>query len=116
MNLGIICNIKNKKPECVIAHDYQNEDIGYVTYNNKLSESINVILNNDIYSQVIFNDNINYSICDKKNSYYVNVLNDYLPYPYRVLWVKKVIGNIEDILEQSYQILEMEENKNEKIN
>lgn len=116
MNLGVICDINNEKPECVIVHNYENGDIGYSTYNDKLSVSVNTILNNDIYSQTILNNNMDYSICTKNSPYYISVLNNYLPFPYKLLWIKKINGNIEDVLEQAYEILEMEENNNEEIN
>jgi hypothetical protein len=110
MNLGVICDITNNKPECVIAHNYKVGDIGYSTYNDKLSKLLNIILDNNIYSENILNNIIHYNNCDKNNPFYINNLNDYLPYPYKILWIKKVDGDINNILEEAYDILEMEDN------
>jgi hypothetical protein len=113
MNLGVICNIKNNIPECVIVHDYETGDIGYSTYNNKLSKLLNIILDNKIYSENLLNNIINYNDCDKNNPFYISNLNNYLPYPYKILWIKKISGNINEILEEAYDILKLEDSNEE---
>jgi hypothetical protein len=113
MNLGVICNIKNNIPECVIVHDYKIGDIGYSTYNDKLAKLLNIILDNEIYSENILNNNIYYNDCDKNNPFYINNLNNYLPYPYKILWIKKINGDINEILEEAYDILKLEDSNEE---
>jgi len=111
MNLGVICNIKTDIPECVIVHDYENGDIGYSTYNDDFSKLLNAILKKQIFSENILNNVIHYNECNKTNSFYISVVNDYLPHPYKVMWIKNIAGNIEDILEQAYDILDSKEDK-----
>lgn len=106
MNLGVIFDIRENKPECVIIHDYENGNIGYSTYNEKLSNLIEIILNNDIYMQSKIKNKIICKLCDKDNPYYINTLNQYLPFEYKILWLKKINGNIDKLLEESYEILE----------
>lgn len=109
MNLGIICNIINNNPECIIVHNFNTSEIGYSTYNNEMSDILTQIFNNEIYSKYILNDKMHFKLCDKYSPYYINTLNDYIPYPYKIVWIKKIDGDIETILEESYQILKMEE-------
>ena len=110
MNLGVIFNVKENKPELVFVHDYLNSNIGYSTYNSELSKLVDILLKNEIYSEIILNNSIKYSLCEQSNPYYLNALNNYLPLPYKILWIKEVNGNINNILEESYEILnEMEE-------
>ena len=106
MNLGVVFDIRENKPECVIIHDYENSNIGYSTYNEKLSNLLEVILNNTIYIQSKIKNKITSKHCDKDNPYYINALNQYLPFEYKILWLKKVNGNIDKLLEESYEILE----------
>lgn len=105
MNLGVIFNINSNNPEAVIVHDYTNSNVGYSTYNDNLAFIIDNILSNDIYAETSFNDVITYKECCKNSPYYISVINNYLPMPYKILWIKKVNGNINDLLEESYEIL-----------
>ena len=114
MNLGIICNIQNNIPECVIVHDYNREYIGYSTYNVNFSKLLDVILDNKIYSKNILNNIIHYNECNKNNPFYLNIINDYLPYPYKITWIKNINGNMEEILEESYNILDLKNNDDSK--
>lgn len=105
MNLGVIFDVKENKPECVIIHDYTNSDIGYSTYNEKLSNLIEIILSNDLYLQTKINNKVYYKPCNKDNPYYISVINEYLPFEYKILWLKQVNGDINKLLEESYEIL-----------
>lgn len=105
MNLGVVFNMRNNQSELVIVHDYENNNVGYSTYNSELSKIIEKLLNSDLYSEVVLNNSINYSIVDKTNPYYLNILNNYLPFPYKISWIRSVSGDINDILDESYEIL-----------
>lgn len=105
MNLGIICNIENNSPECVIVHNHITGEIGYSTYNEKLSSILEIILDKDLSSQNVLNKNIYYSDCNKNSSYYLNLINEYLPIPYRILWIKKVNDKMDKLLEEGFEIL-----------
>lgn len=109
MNLGVVFDVNMNKPELVLVHDYLTGNIGYSTYNSNMSTLINTLLNSEIYSEILNNDSIIYSLCEKTNSYYLNALNNYLPSPFKILWIKKVEGDINNILEESYEILEESE-------
>lgn len=106
VNLGVIFNTKENKPECVIVHDYTSGEIGYSTYSDKLSELIEIIFNNDVYLESKFNNKINCKICTKENPYYISTINEYLPTGYKVQWIKSVEGDINQLLEESYEILD----------
>lgn len=105
MNLGVVFNCKENSPELVLIHDYLNSNIGYATYNSEISKVIDELLKNKIYSEIVIDNSIKYSLCEQSNPYYLNVLNNYLPLPYKILWIKEVHGDINDILEESYEIL-----------
>ena len=109
MNLAVIYNIQINKPECVIAHDYNSGDIGYSTYNEKLSNILNIIFANKVNS-IKTVDNITYcNECNLNNSFYLNCINDYLPYPYKIIWIKKINENINKLLEEAYDLLDGED-------
>ena len=108
MNLAIIYNIQINKPECVIAHDYTNGDIGYSTYNTELSNILNIIFNNNLNSTKTINNIIYFNSCNLNNSFYLNCLNDYLPYPYKIIWIKKMNEDINKLLEEAYDLLDEE--------
>lgn len=109
MDLGVVFNINKNEPELVLVHDHLNSNIGYSTYNSILSILINKLLDNNLYYETKINNSISYSIIDKTNPYYLNILNNYLPFPYKILWIKPVFGDINNILEESYEILNKKE-------
>ncbi len=106
MNLVIVYDMKKKSPQAVIVHNFNTGDIGYSTYNNELSNILDIILKSDI-NMIKSLDNITYnSKCDLKNSFYLSCLNDYLPYPYKITWIKNIDDNIDKLLEEAYDILQ----------
>lgn len=106
MNLAVVFDIKENKPECVIVHDYINSEIGYSTYNDKLANLIEIIFENDIYLKCKISNKTNYMICNKENPYYTSAINEYLPSQYKIQWIKKVDGDINILLDESYEILD----------
>lgn len=106
MNLAVIFDTKENKPECVIIHNYTSGDIGYSTYNDKLANLIEIILENEMFLQTKINNKINCKICDKNNPYYIRAINDYLPSKYKIQWIKSVDGDMNNLLEESYEILD----------
>lgn len=105
MNLGVVFNINDNSPELVIVHDYESGKIGYSTYNNEVAVVLDVILEQNIYSEVLIGEKIKIDECTKFNPYYLNTLNNYLPNPFRVLWVKKINDSMENALKDAYEIL-----------
>jgi hypothetical protein len=111
MNLGIVCDISNKKPIGVIAIDNKNGDIGYIVNNNELEDDIEVILNHKeltVPVQEVINSNyiIRQQTYTIKDNNYLTAFNYYLPQPWRILGLKDVDGDMEQILNESYNHME----------
>lgn len=111
MNLAIICNVISKKPIGVIGVDKDTKTVGYITNNEELESVIEIILNNNtlelpVKETIKDNTILRYDNINCEHMYYLIAFNYHLPYPYKMLGVTYVEGNLEDVLQESFEYME----------
>lgn len=110
MNLGVICDLAVNKSVGIICVDSETGTIGYTVEQIELENVIEIILDNDL--ELIIKEQINGKEilrkekvnCKDKN--YLTAFNYYLPYPWRILGVRYIEGNIDDVLKDGFQYME----------
>jgi len=111
MNLAIICNVTSKEPLGVIGVDKDKKLVGYMTNDNDLENILEIILDNNTIElpvkETIDNSEIlRYEQLDCTNSYYLIALNYHLPYPYKMLGVTYAEGELETLIQESFEHME----------
>lgn len=111
MNLGIICELTSNKSIGVIAIEKETGTIGYATNDNDLDKVIEILLDNDeldlmIEEQLGQNTIIRKEKVNPKDDYYLLAFNYHLPYPWRILGVRYIEGDIEEIIKESFEYVE----------
>lgn len=111
MNLGIICDIISNKPTGVIGVDKETGTIGYITENKDLENVIEIILDSGkldlpIREEINNNEILRHEKQTPKDSYYLIAFNYHLPYPWKILGIRYVEGDIEQVIQESYNYLE----------
>ncbi|MNJ90038.1 hypothetical protein D3C87_76290 [compost metagenome] len=105
-NLAIICDIRENKPVGVICSCPGTGDIAYLTDEDLLSETLEVILDNKLFllneEEVNKKNMIHEETVTVMDSYYLVSINYSLPYPWRILGVKAVDGDVEDIVNEAF--------------
>ncbi|MDF2534315.1 MAG: hypothetical protein K0R18_472 [Bacillales bacterium] len=108
-NLAIICDIRENKPVGVICSCHGTGDVAYSTEDNLLMETLNIILDHKMFllnEEKVDNKNmIHEETIDVFDSYYLMALNYALPFPWRILGVTPVNGDVEEIANEAYNKL-----------
>jgi len=111
MNLAIICDINSKIPLGVIGVDKDKKIVGYMTNNTDLENIIEIILDNkelELPIKETINDNLilRYDKIDYGHSFYLIAFNYHLPYPYKMLGVTYAEGELETLIQESFEYIE----------
>lgn len=111
MNIALICNVLTKEPIAVIGVNKKTGDIGYIAKNLELENVLETLIGYDSLEFKIkenINDNILIRIenIDSKNSSYLSALNDYLPYPWKILSVSYSDKELEESIKEVYDYME----------
>lgn len=110
-NLGVIYDLRNDHPVGVICSNPNNGDIAYSTDDKTLDEVLEILLDNRL-SLVIEEDvdgkkMIREESVAKTDSYYLMALNYALPFPWRILKVRKIDGDVEEIVNEAFHYIVM---------
>ena len=119
-NLAIICDIRNNNPVGAICACPLTGDIAYSTSNNMLNEVLEIIFDHKMFlltDEIVDNhDMIVENEIAFEDSYYLVALNYALPFPWRILGVTSVEGNVEEIVKEAYTQISKGGIENEEIN
>lgn len=112
MNLGIICDIVSNTPVGTIAVDQLTGTAAYLTSNEVLDKTIDVILANDelplmIPEEIDGRRIVRSQKLDTYSPQYLVAFNYQLPYPWRIMALKYEEGDIEDIVKKCYDCMEV---------
>ncbi|MNV43633.1 hypothetical protein D3C71_1353500 [compost metagenome] len=108
-NLAVICDITDNSPVGFICSNPLSGDIAYSTQNKTLSSVLEVLLDNKLF--LLKNEKINdidmivEDEIAQTDSYCLIALNYSLPFPWRILGVKEVVGDVEEIVDQAHETL-----------
>lgn len=111
MNLAIIVNITSKIPIGAIGVDKDKKTVGYMTNNKELEDIIEIILDNKelelpVKETIYGNDILRYDKIDCNHSFYLIAFNYHLPYPYKILGVTYADGDLETLIQESFEYIE----------
>jgi hypothetical protein len=111
MNLGVICNLVSNKPVGVIGVDKDKGAVGYITEIKELENVIETILDVgklslQVEEEVDGSKIMRVDEIGVKNSHYLVAFNYHLPFPWRILGLRYVEGDLEQILKESYDYME----------
>ncbi|MNC13538.1 hypothetical protein D3C75_612890 [compost metagenome] len=112
-NLAVICDITNNSPAGVICANPLTGDIAYSTQNKMLSNVLEILLDNKLF--LLKSENINdidmivEDEIAQTDSYFLISLNYSLPFPWRIIGVTEVVGDVEEVVNQAYETLSLKE-------
>lgn len=108
-NLAVICDIRDNTPVGIICSCPYSGDIAFSTEDDMLDETLEVLLDNKVFLHSDEKVNNHVMISEDEivaaDSYYLMAINYSLPFPWRMLGVTKAKGDVEQIIEESKNIL-----------
>lgn len=118
-NLAIICDIRNRTPIGVICSCPVTGDLAFSTENKMLEETLEIILSGKsfLYSKEKVNEQsmINREEINPNDHYYLMAIDFSLPFPWRILGITSVEGDIEQIVGNAIEMLKEGGNNFETI-
>ncbi|AEO93287.1 gp16 [Bacillus phage G] len=118
-NLAIICDIRNRTPIGVICSCPVTGDLAFSTENKMLEETLEIILSSKsfLYSKEKVNEQsmINREEINPNDHYYLMAIDFSLPFPWRILGITSVEGDIEQIVGNAIEMLKEGGNNFETI-
>lgn len=106
MKLAMIYNLDLNLPKAGLIHNPITGEIGLATYDEELSSILELILNNNnLFVQKNIGNKTKYDLFKSMNEFYLNYINDFLPFPYKILLIKNINGKMENCLNSIFDLL-----------